>query len=412
MSDPQSDAKTAASGEEHPPCQHHHFDSMTQQSQSTLLGIWCFMAQEILFFGGLFGAYTFYRNAYHDAYVAGAGTLDVVWGLINTVVLIASSVTVVFAVQAARREKRGAIVGWLLATLVLGGVFLGVKAIEYTGKYKHHLVPGDGRLLEKIGIEPKPFDFAHYREWSARDALMGANDNGEPRHLCVDNWMRYGVGGEDPRKKGFRLGTKLGRQREFLQESLDLQVKDAKLKYEGELKNLQPELRRVANEIRKAGESELAALQSEKEKLESELATASNAYHTALAGFEKTFEDGLAAKKAELERSFDEWKAERAAALAEYKAKHPDDGSPTSPYATGDPAVPRGIELYFSLYFAMSGMHALHMVIGAFLLLWVAGLAARGVFTKDYYPHVEYFGLYWHFVDIVWIFLFPLLYLI
>ena len=60
----------------------------------------------------------------------------------------------------------------------------------------------------------------------------------------------------------------------------------------------------------------------------------------------------------------------------------------------------------------MTGMHALHMIIGFGLALWIMGKVKKGCFNSEYYPHVEYFGLYWHFVDIVWIFLFPLLYLI
>jgi len=70
------------------------------------------------------------------------------------------------------------------------------------------------------------------------------------------------------------------------------------------------------------------------------------------------------------------------------------------------------MEIFFGLYFAMTGMHAIHMVIGAFLLSGLAIMALRGKFSKDYYSPVELSGLYWHFVDIVWIFLFPLLYLI
>jgi cytochrome c oxidase subunit 3 len=68
--------------------------------------------------------------------------------------------------------------------------------------------------------------------------------------------------------------------------------------------------------------------------------------------------------------------------------------------------------LYFALYFAMTGMHALHMVIGAGLLIWLIVWSARGKFTPNYLAPVENVGLYWHFVDIVWIYLFPLLYLI
>ena len=60
----------------------------------------------------------------------------------------------------------------------------------------------------------------------------------------------------------------------------------------------------------------------------------------------------------------------------------------------------------------MTGMHALHMVIGMGLLIWLMALARKGRFSPEYHSPVELFGLYWHFVDIVWIFLFPLLYLI
>ena len=70
------------------------------------------------------------------------------------------------------------------------------------------------------------------------------------------------------------------------------------------------------------------------------------------------------------------------------------------------------IQLFFSLYFAMTGLHALHMIIGIGLILWLLPAAARGRYHAQFYHPIEAFGLYWHFVDIVWIFLFPLLYLI
>lgn len=69
-------------------------------------------------------------------------------------------------------------------------------------------------------------------------------------------------------------------------------------------------------------------------------------------------------------------------------------------------------ELFFSIYFAMTGMHALHMVIGAGILTTLIIMAWRGRFSPEYHAPVELSGLYWHFVDIIWIFLFPLLYLI
>jgi cytochrome c oxidase subunit 3 len=75
-------------------------------------------------------------------------------------------------------------------------------------------------------------------------------------------------------------------------------------------------------------------------------------------------------------------------------------------------ALPGGAQLFFSLYFIMTGIHAAHMVVGIGLMLVILTMAWRGRFGPDYYGPVEVSGLYWHFVDIVWIFLFPLLYLL
>jgi cytochrome c oxidase subunit 3 len=72
----------------------------------------------------------------------------------------------------------------------------------------------------------------------------------------------------------------------------------------------------------------------------------------------------------------------------------------------------RAVELFFSLYFAMTGLHALHMVIGIAILAILTVKALRGRYTSENHSAVEVTGLYWHFVDVVWIFLFPLLYLI
>jgi cytochrome c oxidase subunit 3 len=73
---------------------------------------------------------------------------------------------------------------------------------------------------------------------------------------------------------------------------------------------------------------------------------------------------------------------------------------------------PRKVQLFMFLYFCMTGLHATHMVIGLGLFAWLIRRARRGEFDKHFYTPVENIGLYWHFVDVVWIFLFPLLYLI
>jgi len=78
----------------------------------------------------------------------------------------------------------------------------------------------------------------------------------------------------------------------------------------------------------------------------------------------------------------------------------------------GQYANPRHAEIFFALYFIMTGLHALHMIVGLGIFTWLFIKAWRGMFTPRYYTPLEIGGLYWHFVDIVWIYLFPLLYLI
>lgn len=86
---------------------------------------------------------------------------------------------------------------------------------------------------------------------------------------------------------------------------------------------------------------------------------------------------------------------------------------PTNPKAVPlAPDMAEKTQIYFSLYFLMTGMHALHMVIGVSLLFFLLWEASRGTYTSGHVMPIENFGLYWHFVDIIWIFLFPLLYLI
>ena len=209
----------------HHPKLQHHFDDMDQQAEASTLGMWVFLVTEIMFFGGLFMAYLVYRTASPEGFVEASHHLNIGWGGVNTVVLIVSSLTMALAVRSAQTSAPPKTqVGWLIATMALGAAFLGVKAIEYTDKFTHHLVPGP------------------YFKW-------------EGRH-------------------------------------------------------------------------------------------------------------------------------------------------------------PAAAEMFDSLYFCMTGLHALHMVIGLGIMTVIAIMAWRRQFDAHYYTPVEVSGLYWHFVDIVWIFLFPLLYLI
>jgi len=138
----------------HPALQ-HHFENMEQQREAGALGMWVFLVTEIMFFGGLFMAYLLYRYWYPEAWAAGSNHLNVVMGGLNTAVLICSSLTMALAVRSAQISAPARTqVAWIAATMVLGAAFLGVKAIEYTDKFTHHLVPGPNFRWE--GKHPAP----------------------------------------------------------------------------------------------------------------------------------------------------------------------------------------------------------------------------------------------------------------
>jgi len=202
----------------------HQFDDLEQQREAATLGMWVFLATEIMFFGGLFTLYAAYRSVYAQAFAEGSRHLDVVLGAANTAVLISSSLTMALAVHGAQVGRRRMLLGGLAATVLLGTTFLGIKAVEYVHKFEDGLVPG------------LAFTFT----------------------------------------------------------------------------------------------------------------------------------------------------------------------GPDAPH----------VELFFWMYFAMTGVHALHLVIGIGALAALLIQGGRGRFTPQYHVPVELTGLYWHFVDIIWIFLLPLLYLI
>jgi len=209
----------------HPHELKHHFDDVAQQKESSTLGMWVFLLTEIMFFGGMFGGYTVYRNLYPDAFASASRFMNLPLGTANTIILITSSLTMVLAVRAAQLGGKKRLITFLILTVILGCIFLGIKYVEYHEKWVDHHIPGPG---------------FHYEE---------------------------------------------------------------------------------------------AAY-----------------FHQA--------------------------------------------------------------QILFFLYFAMTGLHALHMIVGVGLLTTLIVMAARDRFSEHWYTPVDMIGLYWHFVDIVWIFLFPLLYLI
>ena len=111
--------------DEHPPYLRHHFNSVEQQADATSFAMWLFLLTEVMFFGGLFTAYLIYRNWYYPAFVAGSHQLNVVWGTLNTLVLITSSFTMAMGVWCAETRRKSGLVLCLMLTFILGLVLSG-----------------------------------------------------------------------------------------------------------------------------------------------------------------------------------------------------------------------------------------------------------------------------------------------
>ena len=277
----------------HEPGLQHQFEDMGQQEESVAIGMWLFLAQEIMFFGGLFTAYLVFRSNYPMAFAAGSNHLDAFWGGLNTIVLIVSSLTMALTVYYAQRGNRNLQVILIVLTMFFGAVFLGVKAIEYTDKYNHGLVPVTG-LNKKI-----------------KEDKNAAHDTGHEKPCWEVDHNAPPVEHANPH---------------------------------GEFQWTDCSLVKLAQD---------------------------NNYLTSAEKIGYFSGGQIDANK--------------------FRDK---------------------VRIFYWIYFVMTGLHALHMVVGLGLMAWLLWTAWKGNYNGDYYMPVEMSGLYWHFVDIVWIFLFPLLYLL
>src|ERR1051326_522802 len=129
---------------------------MEQQQDVGTFGMWVFLSTEILFFGGVLTSYTVYRNLHLAGFIAGSHLLSGVLGAINTVVLICSSFTMALAVHSAQLGKRRTLITFLLLTMLLGLVFLGIKYKEYHDHYEEHEIPCISAACSDLGFKFEP----------------------------------------------------------------------------------------------------------------------------------------------------------------------------------------------------------------------------------------------------------------
>src|SRR5947209_6705606 len=120
----------------------HQFDNMEQQREAGTIGMWIFLVTEVMFFGGLFLAYILFRTYNPVGFDEGSALLNWKLGGTNTIVLIASSLTMALAVYSAQTGNRRMLMFFLVLTILLGLTFLGIKAVEYNEKFTLHHFPG------------------------------------------------------------------------------------------------------------------------------------------------------------------------------------------------------------------------------------------------------------------------------
>lgn len=311
----------AGDGHEHPPHLQHHFESSEQQFDAGKLGIWLFLATEVLLFGGLFVAYSIYRASHPEIFLYAHQYLDRVLGGTNTVILLCSSLTMAWAVRAAQLGQRKLQIVLLALTLCGGFGFLGIKYVEYKAKWEHGLLPG---------THFAPHDAGHGEGGGATPPAAAGAPTGAP------------AAGPAAPSTGAAPGA-------------------------------------VPSASPAAAQAPAAAPP-----------TAS-----ATGGALPIEMSRIAPAAAGPGGTVPAWEAAQVSESGAHIGKRPSN-----------------VQIFFGIYFLMTGLHGLHVIIGMGAIAWILIRSLRGEFGPEYFTPVDFVGLYWHLVDLIWIFLFPLLYLI
>ncbi len=342
----------------------HHFDNAEQQFDSGKLGIWVFLVTEVLFFSGLFVAYILWRSHHPEIFEQAHVFLDKWLGGINTVVLLFSSLTMAWAVRCAQtNDNRGAAI-LILITMVCAAIFLGVKAIEYSHKWDQGILVRSMFDYTLDHAEPtRPL--AKYLHVSDYLIVLSAL----PALLLVGFLAA----------SGFCAMTGKAVMAKFLA-SLAITVGGYFAGVIGG--HFYMEAQAVGQSHASVGNERMVLLADDK------------------------VPGGEAAKAGAQD---DHTHAEGAHA----------DEHPNSDHASGGHGhqvrpedLDRDVGIFFSIYYCMTGLHAIHILGGIAALSWILYRSLLGHWRADYFGPVDFVGLYWHLVDLIWIYLFPMLYLI
>lgn len=368
----------------------HHFDSHEQQFAASRLGMWIFLGTEILLFSGLFCAYAIYRNSHPELFAYGARYLDTGWGFLNTLVLLFSSLTMALAVRSAQLGDQRGLVLNLALTLVCGVDFLGIKAIEYRHKIHENLVWGPGFADDPRGdSHAAPTVTDTYVEPSVPNPDRGRKLFTGTCSAC------HGTGGNDGAIKGIQISTS-----RFVASNDDAAL--VAFIARGRQPN-DPLNTTGGTMLPRGGNPNL---------------TDSDLGH--IVAYIRLLQERAGAKGsggggdggAVAATSSPAMDKGPTTSSSPSSSSVPVHDEPTVLDPRHDPARPPNMHIFFGIYFAMTGLHGVHVIAGMCVIAWLLYRAWRGDFTRRYFGPVDLGGLYWHLVDLIWIYLFPLLYLI
>ncbi|MBS1121322.1 MAG: cytochrome c oxidase subunit [Deltaproteobacteria bacterium] len=464
----------------------HHYDDAQHQFDAGKLGIWIFLAQEVLFFSALFVAYILYRFHHPEIYSYAHKYLDVNMGAINTAVLIFSSLTAAWAVRAAQLGQRKLLIACLAGTLLCALTFLGVKYVEYSHKIHEHILFG-ARFDPCVSSGGIPLLTKNNECPGHKSSILWDAESAKPVQGCFAD---VGVD-TDLRKPGVQADCEVSETTiEIKKDAAGNIEKDKKTgKWVIEPKASKPipkacpplslhdehrhdasnypcwraaaqpavcrpgwfyTLRCTAGSCAPGGKASFVTSDSFKDR--AECIDGRSTKDKELKNVVKGEEDKKVSPLTTYEIS-DCTRSDQVGIIVEYgdheerpeevivtaTCKAPPKAvatpnlsdldtelvlgkkaiDPQTPVTTHDAheleamgPPPDNTGMFFTIYFAMTGLHGIHVLFGVFVFIWLLIRAIKGQFTPDYFGPVDFAALYWHIVDLIWIFLFPLLYLI
>jgi cytochrome c oxidase subunit 3 len=387
----------------------HHFGSAEQQFDSGKLGVWLFLVTEILFFAGLFCAYTIYRGQNPEVFYWAHFFLDTKMGALNTIVLILSSFTAAWAVRNAQLGETKLLRINIVVTILCACTFMCVKYVEYSHKFHDGLLPGRHFAPKEELWENEHFKEKHPASAAAMERLLALQEESKKEAALKINRETHTPLALVPAVNQAPAGEAPKAEAPKAEAPKTESAKPAEAPKPAEAKATEP----------KAGEAAPAAPTGAAPAASAEKAPeppAPGPGAPLAAGEPVPVKEAPKAAKSKVEQLPEDVRiAEAIRNLTHEEAEPLIKAGIIRSTADGRPltiARPEHASVFFSIYFFMTGLHGVHVLIGIGIWVWMLVRSSRRRFGPRYFGPIDFSALYWHLVDLIWIYLFPMLYLI